>query len=57
MAALLDTIVTKCNGDGVSKLLVLEVGGNKFGDVAMNALEQVTFVWSKLGVAHNKRAQ
>ena len=57
MAALLDTIVTKCNGDGVSKLLVLEVVGNKFGDVAMDALEQVTFVWSKLGVALNKRAQ
>lgn len=54
VVALLDAIATKYDDDAVSKLAVLEIGGNKFGDVAMKALEQVKLVWPKLDVAHDK---
>merc|ERR1712194_711668 len=57
VVALLDAIATKYNDDAVSKLAVLEIGGNEFGNVAMKALEQVKLVWPKLDVAHDKPTQ
>jgi len=41
----------------LSKLLLLEIGGNKFGENAMEALENLKKVWPKLDVAHDKPVQ
>ena len=39
---------------GTSTLAVLEIGGNKFGDEAMAALEELKRVLPDLDVAHDK---
>jgi hypothetical protein len=36
---------------------VLEIGGNKFGDKAMEALTKLKQVWPHLDVAHDKPIQ
>ena len=55
VVALLNAIADK--GDGVSKLAVLKIGGNKFGDDAMAALEELKRVWPRLDVAHDEPVQ
>lgn len=60
VVALLNAIANRNNecGDAVSnKLSVLEIGGNKFGDEAMEALTELKRVWPQLDVAHDKPVQ
>ena len=54
VVALLNAIADKEGCTFTSKLAVLEIGGNKFGDVAMEALSQLNLSWPKLDVAHDK---
>lgn len=62
VVALLDAIADK-GGDGndcassSNKLAVLEIGGNKFGEKAMEALNRLKNVWPELDVAHDKPVQ
>jgi Ran GTPase-activating protein (RanGAP) involved in mRNA processing and transport len=52
---LLDAIAETSNDDSPdSRLVVLEIGGNKFGENAMEALNRVKSVWPDLDVAHDK---
>ena len=52
---LLDAISnTGTGGTPSSNLSVLEIGGNKFGEKAMEALQRMKRVWPKLDVAHDK---
>ena len=51
---LLDSIADKNDESAQSKLAVLEIGGNKFGDKAMEALTRLQSVWPDLDVAHDK---
>lgn len=51
---LLDSIADKKDDSTHSKLAVLEIGGNKFGDKAMEALTRLKSVWPELDVAHDK---
>ena len=51
---LLDSIADKKDDSTQSKLAVLEIGGNKFGDKAMEALTRLQSVWPDLDVAHDK---
>jgi len=51
---LLDSIADKKDDSTHSRLVVLEIGGNKFGDMAMEALTRLQSVWPELDVAHDK---
>jgi len=51
---LLDSIADKKDESTHSKLAVLEIGGNMFGDMAMEALTRLQSVWPELDVAHDK---
>eukprot|EP00986_Skeletonema_menzelii_P011990 scaffold6363_cov98-Skeletonema_menzelii.AAC.2 len=51
---LLDSIADKKDASAHSRLAVLEIGGNKFGDKAMEALTRLQSVWPDLDVAHDK---
>jgi hypothetical protein len=51
---LLDSIADKKDDSTQSRLAVLEIGGNKFGDKAMEALTRLKTVWPELDVAHDK---
>ena len=51
---LFDSIADKNEDTFQSKLVLLEIGGNKFGDKAMEALERLQSVWPELDVAHDK---
>lgn len=51
---LLDSIADKKEDSNRSRLAVLEIGGNKFGDKAMEALTRLKSVWPELDVAHDK---
>ena len=58
VVALLNAIADiKDDGSSSSKLSVLEIGGNKFGDVAAEALQNLKRVWPRLDVAHDKPVQ
>ncbi|KAL9189558.1 hypothetical protein ACHAXT_009233 [Thalassiosira profunda] len=57
VVALLNSIADKQDGQADSTLLVLEIGGNKFGDTAMEALTELKRVWPRLDVAHDKPVQ
>ena len=57
VVALLNAIADKEECGFASKLSVLEIGGNEFGDEAMEALEKLKGVWPKLDVAHDKPVQ
>lgn len=54
---LLNAIADKVDDGAASKLSVLEIGGNKFGDKAMEALTRLKQVWPHLDVAHDKPIQ
>lgn len=54
VVALLHAIAEKDGCGFISKLCVLEIGGNKFGDNAAEALARLSFVYPKLDVAHDK---
>ena len=54
VVALLNAIADKEGRTFTSKLAVLEIGGNKFGDAAMEALTHLNLSWPKLDVAHDK---
>ena len=54
VVVLLNAIADKEGCTFTSKLAVLEIGGNKFGDAAMEALNHLNVSWSKLDVAHDK---
>jgi Ran GTPase-activating protein (RanGAP) involved in mRNA processing and transport len=54
---LLNAIADKVDDGAASKLSVLEIGGNKFGDKAMEALTKLKQVWPRLDVAHDKPIQ
>lgn len=56
VVALLNSIADKRDGF-TSKLAVLEIGGNKFGDEAMVALTELKRIWPDLDVAHDKPVQ
>jgi Ran GTPase-activating protein (RanGAP) involved in mRNA processing and transport len=51
---LLDAIAETSDDSPDSRLVVLEIGGNKFGENAMEALNRVKSVWPDLDVAHDK---
>eukprot|EP00804_Cyclotella_cryptica_P006610 CCRYP_008575-RA/>CCRYP_008575-RA protein AED:0.06 eAED:0.06 QI:1762/1/1/1/1/1/4/20/510 len=56
--ALLDAIGTLKDSEArTSKLSVLEIGGNKFGERAETALRRLKTVWPQLDVAHDKPIQ
>ena len=59
VVALLNSIADKRNDVHVdeSKLSVLEIGGNKFGAKAVEALKELKQVWPLLDVAHDKPVQ
>ena len=54
VVALLHAIAEKDECGFISKLCVLEIGGNKFGDNAAEALKKLKLVYPKLDVAHDK---
>ena len=54
VVALLHAIAEKDGCGFISKLCVLEIGGNKFGDDAAEALKKLKLVYPKLDVAHDK---
>ena len=54
VVVLLNAIADKVDDGIASKLAVLEIGGNKFGAKAMEALTQLKQVWPRLDVAHDK---
>jgi hypothetical protein len=54
VVAVLNAIADKTEIGLASKLSVLEIGGNKFGDEAQEALETLRRVWPSLDVAHDK---
>lgn len=54
VVAVLNAIADKTENGPASKLSVLEIGGNKFGDEAQEALEKLSRVWPLLDVAHDK---
>ena len=54
VVALLHAIAEKDGCGFISKLCVLEIGGNKFGDNAAEALKKLKLVYPKLDVAHDK---
>lgn len=51
---LLDAIAETSGDSPHSMLVVLEIGGNKFGENAMEALNRLKSVWPALDVAHDK---
>jgi Ran GTPase-activating protein (RanGAP) involved in mRNA processing and transport len=51
---LLNAIADKVDDGAASKLSVLEIGGNKFGAKAMDALTKLKQEWPRLDVAHDK---
>jgi len=56
--ALLDAVGTLKDDEArTSKLSVLEIGGNKFGERAEAALRRLKKVWPHLDVAHDKPVQ
>ena len=64
MVALLNSIADNNTGTTInegsnftSSLSVLEIGGNKFGNDAMEALARLKLVFPKLDVAHDKPIQ
>ena len=58
VVALLTTVAdTQGRAAVASKLSVLEIGGNKFGDMAMAALNALKEVMPHLDVAHDKPVQ
>lgn len=57
VVTLLNSIAEREDGDAASSLSVLEIGGNKFGDKAQEALDKLKCVWSQLDVAHDKPVQ
>ncbi len=54
VVAVLNAIAYKTENGPASKLSVLEIGGNKFGDEAQEALEKLRHAWPSLDVAHDK---
>lgn len=54
VVAVLNAIADKTEIGLASKLSVLEIGGNKFGDETQEALEKLRRVWPSLDVAHDK---
>jgi len=54
VVALLNAISTREDDRFLSKLIVLEIGGNKFGQKAMEALNEMKLVYPLLDVAHDK---
>ena len=54
---LLNAIANKEGCSFESKLAVLEIGGNTFGDRAMEALNELKRVWPHIDVAHDKPVQ
>ncbi|EJK50832.1 hypothetical protein THAOC_30065, partial [Thalassiosira oceanica] len=54
VVALLESIAQKTGCGFESKLAVLEIGGNEFGDAAMEALDRLKKAHPGLDVAHDK---
>eukprot|EP00571_Detonula_confervacea_P009470 CAMPEP_0172313780 /NCGR_PEP_ID=MMETSP1058-20130122/20936_1 /TAXON_ID=83371 /ORGANISM="Detonula confervacea, Strain CCMP 353" /LENGTH=491 /DNA_ID=CAMNT_0013027489 /DNA_START=76 /DNA_END=1548 /DNA_ORIENTATION=+ len=57
VVALLNSIAVKEEDGIASSLSVLEIGGNKFGDEAQEALNKLKCAWPQLDVAHDKPIQ